>query len=47
MDISLFTCDSCFTLFQTDFLNFWEGGVFLGLHPQHVEVTRLGVELEL
>ena len=25
---------------------FW-GGVFLGLHPQHMELPRLGVKLEL
>ena len=30
-----------------NFLLFGEGGFFLGPHPCHVEVSRLGVKLEL
>jgi len=38
---------SCLCLFIYSFFLFWGEGGFLGLHPWHMEIPRLGVESEL
>ena len=46
MSVSFYYCKSWgFTYISNRF--FFFGGVFLGLHSQHVEVPRAGVESEL